>query len=402
MIEIFDSKTNKVIYHENSTAFTRRVGFKNLYPVVQPVPPPTDDHDNIYTVMFSCNQADLVQISKNNTITTIAMLPDLDKTICTAFSATGTAKLLALSYENDYEAEMISFGGTRISEQLEDKCYCDVPALSTSFRINVNPENIIANKSKWEIEVMPFPRVGGTAVLLPNGQFVLLNGGLRGTGNDYIGEAIRTAVLYDPYAKAGERYSNLATSEIGRYYHSNAVLLPDGNILVAGQDQGSCFGNANGGPLCGTNYEVEFRAEKFYPPYYYVENRVGIIGVDNYKSKGKGFQSKQEQVRFSNNTHSEVKFGEWVTIYYDADVAVDEKITGASLVSPSAVTHSTDMSGKVVFLRIRNINKHTQTVQIQIPKFSRHVVNSGYHMIFLLTENNKVPSKNSVWIHLTK
>ena len=44
---------------------------------------------------------------------------------------------------------------------------------------------------------------------------------------------------YDPDAPKGERFRVLAaTTNIARYYHGNAMLLPDGAILVAGSDQG--------------------------------------------------------------------------------------------------------------------------------------------------------------------
>lgn len=63
-------------------------------------------------------------------------------------------------------------------------------------------------------------------------------GGLAGYGTARVPSS--NAVLYDPYAPAGQRYSCLAASPIPRYYHNSALLLPDGEVLVAGSEQGGC------------------------------------------------------------------------------------------------------------------------------------------------------------------
>jgi hypothetical protein len=42
------------------------------------------------------------------------------------------------------------------------------------------------------------------------------------------------AWLYNPKAPAGYRITTLAATNINRYYHSTALLLPDASILVMG------------------------------------------------------------------------------------------------------------------------------------------------------------------------
>jgi hypothetical protein len=46
------------------------------------------------------------------------------------------------------------------------------------------------------------------------------------------------AWLYNPRAASGSRFTTLAASGINRYYHSIALLLPDGSIFVAGCEYG--------------------------------------------------------------------------------------------------------------------------------------------------------------------
>jgi hypothetical protein len=58
-----------------------------------------------------------------------------------------------------------------------------------------------------------------------------------------------SAWLYNPYAPAGARFKVMATSPIKRLYHSVAMLLPHGSVLVAGSEQGErpCTGSQPGG-----------------------------------------------------------------------------------------------------------------------------------------------------------
>jgi hypothetical protein len=51
-------------------------------------------------------------------------------------------------------------------------------------------------------------------------------------------------VLYDPEAPAGKRITELASSRIHRYYHSNALLLPSGDVWVAGSELGKAVRRA--------------------------------------------------------------------------------------------------------------------------------------------------------------
>jgi hypothetical protein len=49
------------------------------------------------------------------------------------------------------------------------------------------------------------------------------------------------AWLYNPKAPSGSRFTTLAATNINRYYHSTALLLPDASILVMGSEYGECL-----------------------------------------------------------------------------------------------------------------------------------------------------------------
>jgi hypothetical protein len=63
------------------------------------------------------------------------------------------------------------------------------------------------------------------------------------------------AVLYDTSKPVNQRMRIMANTTIARLYHSEALLLQDGRVLVSGSDPQD------------TRYPEEFRVEVFNPPY---------------------------------------------------------------------------------------------------------------------------------------
>jgi hypothetical protein len=97
---------------------------------------------------------------------------------------------------------------------------------------------------------MAFPRRHLNATLLPTGE-VLVTGGTAAPGfNDPAG-TVYAAELWNP---EDGRWKTLASNTINRIYHSAALLLPDGRVLVTGA--GVSQGAVN-----------ELNAELFSPPY---------------------------------------------------------------------------------------------------------------------------------------
>jgi hypothetical protein len=61
---------------------------------------------------------------------------------------------------------------------------------------------------------------------------------LKYGGGSVFREPVYNAWLYNPYATAGQRFSVMAATNIERFYHSVAMLLPDGSVFVAGSERG--------------------------------------------------------------------------------------------------------------------------------------------------------------------
>jgi len=77
---------------------------------------------------------------------------------------------------------------------------------------------------------MAFPRTEHNLTLLPDGS-VLVTGGSRNSDVGATAEAVLEAELWSPIT---ETWTVMAAMQTPRMYHSTALLLPDGRVLVAG------------------------------------------------------------------------------------------------------------------------------------------------------------------------
>jgi hypothetical protein len=116
---------------------------------------------------------------------------------------------------------------------------------------------------KWT-NPMKFPRRHLNATILADGR-ILATGGTSAPGfNDATG-AVLPAEMWDP--KTGI-WTTMASLNVPRLYHSTAILLPDGRVLVAG-----------GGRPAPVNGVDNLSAEIFSPPYLFDGPRPTIAGA---------------------------------------------------------------------------------------------------------------------------
>lgn len=108
----------------------------------------------------------------------------------------------------------------------------------------------------WLIERMPSQRVLSCMAALPDGTYLILNGATSGVAGFGLAEDPNlNAILYDPAQPEHQRFSIMATTTVARMYHSEAILMRDGRVMVSGSN-----------PEDGVNPE-EYRVEVFSPPY---------------------------------------------------------------------------------------------------------------------------------------
>ncbi len=117
---------------------------------------------------------------------------------------------------------------------------------------------------------MAFPRSYHNLTVLPDGT-VLVTGGERTTDGDNVAQAVYEAEIWDP---TSESWSTMAAMQMPRLYHSSAVLLPSGQVLV------------NGGELLSY---IEENGEVFSPPYLFNGPRPTIAAAPQSISYGGAF-----------------------------------------------------------------------------------------------------------------
>lgn len=99
-------------------------------------------------------------------------------------------------------------------------------------------------------------------VTLPDGTFLILNGAQQGVAGFGLADFPNLeALLYNPALPAGQRFSKLGETIVARMYHSEAILLHDGRVLVSGSDPQTYL------PDGSEKFPEEFRVEVYVPPY---------------------------------------------------------------------------------------------------------------------------------------
>jgi hypothetical protein len=220
----------------------------------------------------------------------------------------------------------------------------------------------IADLSKPDPHWEPGPNLGQptrypSAVIAPNGE-VIITGGSRG----YRGEHESDIFECHAYNPQTGKLTSLAESTVGRNYHSEALLLPDGRIVTLGGNP--LFGNR----ADSTEGYFEQRIEIYSPPYLYHGERPSITGGPSQVSRG-------ESVVFT-TPHP-------------------EKITAAELIRPSAVTHVTDSEQRLLALTLR---REAGAIQVTIPT-GAGLVPPGWYMLFV-TNREATPSV-ARWVHVS-
>lgn len=209
----------------------------NLYPFLAVLP-----SGNIFISFF--NQARVLDPVSLSTINILPIQPGqvTNPTSGRTYPFEGTAVLLPQSAPYTAPLTVLLCGGSGSGASVAiDNC------------ISTQPDVPGAN---WTLERMPSKRVMSCMVALPDGTFLILNGAKQGVaGFGLASQPNLNAVLYDPSQPINSRMSVLGNTTIARLYHSEAVLMDDGRVLVSGSDPQD------------NKFPEELRVEVFNPPY---------------------------------------------------------------------------------------------------------------------------------------
>lgn len=155
--------------------------------------------------------------------------------------------------------------------------------------------------------------------------------------------------------------TSLADELVGRSYHSGALLLPDGRILVFGNNPLYKANNSN------TDY-FEQRLEIFTPPELYDSPRPNLQGSDVQEVQ------RGQELTFTSSSADTIKT--------------------ARLIPPSTTTHVTNVEQRSVGAIVKSDG---QKVTISLPS-DENVLPNGWYMLFV-TNASGTPSQ-AKWVHV--
>ncbi|MFE2068704.1 galactose oxidase-like domain-containing protein [Streptomyces sp. NPDC059467] len=231
-----------------------------------------------------------------------------------------------------------------------------------------NPKTYKFSNGTWSEDTSrAFGRTQDDTLILPDGRLLTVNGGfdIRDYGNGQ----------YNPNADDKWRNTEIRGADgawrtgpqqrLPRGYHSNAVLLPDGRIMITGDELQEIANNPD--IKSGMNGSIEI----YEPPYLHQGGtRPDLAHVPR----------------------GPVGYG----ATFDVDSFTPDDIDKAVLMAPITSTHSVDTSQRRIQLDITR--RAGNTLRLRAPQTAKDAP-PGYYLLFLLDDRG-VPSK-AQWVRLT-
>jgi ribosomal protein S19 len=358
----------------------------NLYPFLHLLP-----DGNLF--IFANRRSILFDYDRNRVIREFPIIPGEEKR---NYPSTGSSVMLPLNLTGKnttalIEVEIMVCGGAYPGAfDFANKKKVFLEASSSCGRLKVSD-----SEPEWVMEVMPMPRVMPDMILLPTGNLIILNGAANGTaGWENAANPVLYPVLYrpdlpDPFL----RFQLLAPASTPRLYHSSAVLLPDGRILVGGSNPHRLYDFR-------APYPTELSLDAYYPDYLGQE----LVGL----------RPKIIAVEVVNNTSS---YGNLFSVSFSLREVKKFNGIRISMVAPSFTTHSFAMNQRVLFLEITameevavghnlgefDLENSTGEVASSVYKATVrgppffNVAPPGYYMLYVVHAG--VPSV-ATWVHV--
>ncbi|XP_021743512.1 aldehyde oxidase GLOX-like [Chenopodium quinoa] len=322
--------------------------------------------------IFANNRAILLDYVKNVVVRTYPIIPGGDPR---SYPSSGSAVLLPLKDLElglNVEAEVLICGGAPLGSYLKAHSRQFLPALNTCARIKINDPN-----PTWAIETMPMARVMSDMVILPNEDILLINGAGSGSAGWELGrDPVLNPVIYHPSNVLGSRFELHNPTQVPRMYHSSAILLRDGRILVGGSNPHK-FNN-----FTNVLYPTELSLEAFSPPY-----------LDPSKVK-------LRPIIVTPASSSKIQYGKLLEVKFTITGLIDLDSIRVTMISPPFNTHSFSMSQRLLVLTNATPAKPMDSGRFQVnvrTPGSINIAPPGFYMLFVVHQN--VPSVG-IWVQL--
>ena len=327
----------------------------NLYPFVH-----LNLDGNLF--IFSNNRAILFNYAKNSIVRTYPAIPGGDPR---NYPSSGSSVLLPLK-PNALEVEVLICGGApRASFVQASQSKRFARAIATCGRLKITDPS-----PSWEMEEMPLARVMGDMVLLPSGTDVLIiNGAAVGAaGWENAAEPVLNPVVYRPDAPAGSRFATQKAAITPRLYHSTAILIRDGRVLVGGSNPHINY------KFSGVEFPTDLSLEAFSPDYM-TTTRPKIVAPA---------------------VPLELSYGKQFRLYFT--VAGGGSGVTVTMVTPSFTTHAFSMNQRLLVLETsRTVPAGRMYEVLATAPRSGALAPAGWYMVFVAKAG--VPSEG-IWSHI--
>ncbi|KNA16982.1 hypothetical protein SOVF_084570 [Spinacia oleracea] len=366
-----------------------------------------------------------------------------------SYPSSGSSVILPLDHRDGFlKVEVMICGGAAEGAYSAARGGQFLEGLRTCGRMEIT-----GHKNKWNMEEMPHPRLLMDMVILPTGHILLINGAQSGAGGwNNADRPAQQPFLYKARRPLGKRFLVLQETDVARMYHSSAILLPDGRILIGGGNPNERYVFNN------VRYPTELKLQAFapqYTDYRFHHVRPSNISIENnrnrFRHRNNVMESKINRIhhtttRPSNTSRTHTNIGshashhisrpprkisrgqghvirpttpprtssikkningngnETVDIKYGEEFEVTfwlgRKINGEvefNAYAPPFTTHSVSMNQRLLKLRsIRIVEDDGGRVNaVVIAPPSPNVAPSGYYMLFLV--HGGIPS-TAQWI----
>ncbi|KVH98430.1 protein of unknown function DUF1929 [Cynara cardunculus var. scolymus] len=336
----------------------------NLYPFVF-----LNTDGNFF--IYANNRAILFDYVRNQVVKTYPTIPGGDPR---NYPSTGSAVLLPMRIVQGKVATvevLICGGAPKAAYNNANRGKFD-GALDSCGRIKISDPY-----PQWVMETMPLARVMGDMLLLPNGNVLIINGGAAGVAGWELGrDPVLSPLIYGPDCPIGSRFEIQNPNTIPRMYHSTAVLLRDGRVLVGGSNPHDKY------EFSDVLYPTELSLEAFSPAY-----------LDPTSS---GLRPQL----VSPKTRTKVHHGQRMNIWFKVSCPVDPNLVSITMVAPPFNTHSFSMNQRLLILEGGNtttiIGKSHYKVSVTAPS-SGNIAPAGNYILFVVHQD--IPSEG-VWVRI--
>ncbi|KAF1842338.1 carbohydrate-binding module family 18 [Cucurbitaria berberidis CBS 394.84] len=291
--------------------------------------------------------AEIFNTATGNVVRQFADLPGSYRT----YPNTGGSVLMPLSSANDWNPDVIICGGG----PYQDITAPADPSCGRIRPLDANPD--------WEMDSMPEGRGMVEGTLLADGTIAWVNGAQEGAqGFGVAKDPALEVLLYDPNQPKGKRFTTGPKSTIARLYHSVALLLLDGTLLISGSNP---VEQPILTPTAKDPYVTEFRNEIYTPPY-----------LQGNPTRPSNVQISSKDLKADGSTFT-IKF----------TAPANSKAVKVSLYYGGFVTHSVHMGHRMAFLDNTGFNggSTAQTITVTMPP-NKSVAPAGPYVVYVLVD----------------